>query len=72
MWITTTELCASNDEQVTSEALNFQVICSPVSATINLDNHPHLNGIQLADKSNVSDPIDVLIGYNNNNNNNNC
>jgi hypothetical protein len=34
----------------------------PDSATINLDNHPHLNGIQLADKSNASDPIDVLIG----------
>jgi hypothetical protein len=50
------KLCASNDEQVTIEALNFPVICSPVSATINLENHPHLNGIQLADKSNVSDP----------------
>jgi hypothetical protein len=46
---------------VTIEALNFPVICFPVSATINLDNHPHLNGIQLADKSNASDPIDVLI-----------
>jgi hypothetical protein len=55
------KLCASNDEQVTIEALNFPVICFPVSATINLDNHPHLNGIQLADKSNASDPIDVLI-----------
>lgn len=43
-------------------ALNFPVICSPLSTKIEVDNYPHLQGLQLADSSDSNDSVDVLIG----------
>ena len=56
------KLRASDGNDVVIKALKFPVICSPISATINLEHHPHLIGIPLADKSKIDDPIDILIG----------
>ena len=41
------KLSASNGDNVVIKALKFPVICSPISATINLEHHPHLIGIPL-------------------------
>lgn len=43
-------------------ALSFPVICTPLSTKIEVDNYPHLLGLELADSSDSNDPIDVLIG----------
>ena len=43
-------------------ALSFPFICSPLSTKIEVDQYPHLQGLQLADSSDSNDSIDVLIG----------
>jgi hypothetical protein len=44
-------------------ALAFPVICSPVSTRINIQEFPHLDGLQFADNLDGEDqPIDLLLG----------
>ena len=38
------------------------MICSPISGTVDLEDHFHLQGLNRADKSNVEDPVDILFG----------
>ncbi|XP_028400806.1 uncharacterized protein LOC114523939 [Dendronephthya gigantea] len=44
-------------------ALAFPVICSPVTTTIDVQAYPHLDGLQLADNSDIENQsIDMLLG----------
>ena len=43
--------------------LSFPVICSPLSTKIEVDQYPHLQGLQLADSFDSNESIDVLIGF---------
>ena len=47
-------------------ALNFPVICSPLTKRrpkrVNINNYPHLQGLELADSSESQCGIDILIG----------
>ena len=46
-------------------ALNFSKICSPLSMKLDMEAHPHLHGLELADSSLTKDVptnIDILIG----------
>ena len=43
-------------------ALNFPVICSPLTSKINVANYVHLDGLDFADNFDSSECIDVLIG----------
>ena len=55
-------LRTNKNEDVMISALSFPVICSPLTAKIEVDQYPHLQGLQLADSSDSNDSIDVLIG----------
>ncbi|XP_044172645.1 uncharacterized protein LOC114972132 [Acropora millepora] len=43
-------------------ALNFPIICSPLTERVNLQDHPHLEELELADSAESPDSIDILIG----------
>ncbi|XP_028413524.1 uncharacterized protein LOC114536361 [Dendronephthya gigantea] len=55
-------LRSNKNEDVIISALSFPVICSPLITKIEVDQYPHLQGLQLADSSDSNDSIDVLIG----------
>ncbi len=55
-------LQSGNGNRVRISALNFPVICSPLTTKIEVDNYPHLQGLQLADSFDTDDHVDVLIG----------
>ena len=50
------------DEYVAITALNFPIICSPLTERVNLQDHPHLEELVLADSAEGPDSIDILIG----------
>ena len=53
----------NNNEYVEISALNFPVICSPLPKRVDVTKYPHLQDLELADRSEVGqDAIDVLIG----------
>ena len=45
-------------------ALSFPKICAPLSTTLDIDEYPHLQGLQLADDSLLNNDanVDILIG----------
>ena len=51
-----------NGEFVAITALNFPIICSPLTERVNLQDHPHLQEFELVDSAESPDSIDVLIG----------
>ena len=55
-------LQSNKNEDIMISALSFPVICSPLSTKIEVDQYPHLQGLQLADSSDSNECIDVLIG----------
>ena len=55
-------LRSNENEDIMISALRFPVICSPLSTRIEVDQYPHLRGLQLADSSDSNECIDVLIG----------
>ena len=55
-------LRSNENEDIMISALSFPVICSPLSTRIEVDQYPHLRGLQLADSSDSNECIDVLIG----------
>ena len=50
------------NEYVAITALNFPIICSPLTERVNLQDHPHLEELELADSAESPDSIDILIG----------
>ena len=54
-------LQSNKNENFMISALSFPVICSPLSTRIEVDQYPHLQGLQLADSSDSNGSIDVLI-----------
>ena len=44
--------------------MTFPAICSPIPATINIDDYPHLQDLELAENFDSNDAISVLIGSN--------
>ena len=55
-------LRSNKNEDIMISALSFPVICSLLSTKIEVDQYPHLQGLQLADSSDSNECIDVLIG----------
>ena len=53
----------NDDEYVT--ALNFPIICSPLTERAHLQDHPHLQELELADSAESLNSIDILIGWDN-------
>ena len=44
-------------------ALNFPVICSPLPKRVDVNKYPHLQDLELADRSEIDqDAIDILVG----------
>jgi len=57
------KIALDNDSEVEISALTHPTICSPLGSSIDLRLYPHLQGLQLADRStNSKERIDVLIG----------
>ena len=55
-------LRSNKNEDILISTLSFPVICSPLSTKIEVDQYPHLQGLQLADSPGSNESIDVLIG----------
>ena len=55
-------LRSNKNEDIMISTLSFPVICSPLSTKIEVDQYPHLQGLQLAHSSDSNESIDVLIG----------
>ena len=61
--VVTLPLKTKTDEFVEISALNFLVICSPLTKRVNIDRYPHLRYLELADHSEPGEEsIDILIG----------
>ena len=61
--VVTLPLKTKTDEFVEISALNFPVICSPLTKRVNIDRYPHLRYLELADHSEPGEEsIDILIG----------
>ena len=52
-------LRSNKNEDIMISTLSFPVICSPLSTKIEVDQYPHLQGLQLADSSDSNESIDV-------------
>lgn len=53
-----------NNEYVKITVLNLPIICLPLPKSIGLRDHPHLQELELANCSEVSNSINILIGLN--------
>ena len=51
----------TNDNKYVT-ALNFPIICSPLTERVHLQDHPHLQQLELADSAESLNSIDILIG----------
>ena len=51
-----------DSEYVAITALNFPIICSPLTERVNIQDYPHLQELELADSVESPDSIDILIG----------
>ena len=51
----------TNDNKYVT-ALNFPIICSPLTERAHLQDHPHLQELELADSAESLNSIDILIG----------
>ena len=51
----------TNDNKYVT-ALNFPIICSPLTERVHLQDHPHLQELELADSAESLNSIDILIG----------
>jgi hypothetical protein len=61
--VVTLPLRSNNDVYVEISALNFPVICSPLPKRVEISKYPHLQDLELADRSEIGqDSIDILIG----------
>ena len=61
--VVTLPLRNNNNEYVEISALNFPVICSPLPKRVDVNEYPHLQDLELADRSEIGqDTIDILIG----------
>ena len=60
--VVTLPLRNKRNEYLEISALNFPVICSPLPKSVDIDNYPHLQGVELADSSESQCGIDILIG----------
>ena len=61
--VVTLPLRNKNHEYVEISALNFPVICSPLPKRVDVNKYPHLQDLELADRSEIGqDAIDILIG----------
>ena len=50
------------NEYLEITALNFPVICSPLPKRVDINDYPHLQGLELADSSESQCGIEILIG----------
>ena len=60
--VVTLPIRTSDSEYVAITALNFPIICSPLTERVNIQDHPHLQELELADSAESPDSIDILIG----------
>ena len=60
--VVTLPLQNKRNEYLEISALNFPVICSPLPKSVDIDDYPHLQGLELADSSESQCGIDILIG----------
>ena len=60
--VVTLPLRNKRNEYLEISALNFPVICSPLPKSVDIDDYPHLQGLELADSSESQCGIDILIG----------
>ena len=51
----------TNDNKYVT-ALNFPIICPPLTERVHLQDHPHLQELELADSAESLNSIDILIG----------
>lgn len=51
-----------DSKYVAITVLNFPIICSPLTERVNLQDHLHLQELELADSAESPDSIDILIG----------
>ena len=60
--VVTLPIRAIENEYVAITVLNFPITCSPLTERLNLQDHPHLEELELADSTESPDSIDILIG----------
>ena len=60
--VITLPLRNKQNEYLEITALNFPVICSPLPKRVDINDYPHLQGLELADSSESQCGIDILIG----------
>ena len=61
--VVTFPLRNNNNEYMEISALNFPVICSPLPKRVDVNKYPHLQDLELADRSEIDqDAIDILVG----------
>ena len=60
--VVTLPLRNNKNEYLEISALNFPVICSPLPKSVDVNKYPHLQDLELADRSESQDSIDILIG----------
>ena len=51
-------------EPISISAMTSPLICSPLPSAIEVDNYPHLQGLQLADECDQPRDVDILVGFN--------
>ena len=60
--VVTLPLRNNENEYLEIQALNFPVICSPLPKSVDINNYPYLQDLELADRSESQGSIDILIG----------
>ena len=60
--VVTLPLQNNENEYLEIQALNFPVICSPLPKSVDINNYPHLQDLELAYRSESQGSIDILIG----------